>query len=261
MKQTIKIFLLLLQLFSFPSFTEQRLHKNFFNMKDLALFSAALTTINKEKDIVYFYKIIAYKCLFLTKIRYFKKLEYITKKFHILYHSYKKIRAINLITFNDKRMKNYLKRYYHRFIGIDLFKILNDIYSTIYKKKMSSLENAHWKKKLKLKNRKSVHEKMIKFQLVLRRIIYISFRLFYSGFQTCKIVPKRLRKYSKSLLKNKGRNLSRLLYNKTLYYNLLEGMYKVFKYFKMIRLTDNNNMLIKMFKLIAKFFLKFYKKD
>ncbi len=131
MKQKI-IFLFLLYFLCFPSFTDQRSRKNFFNMKGLALFSAALSSINKHKDIVYFYRILAYKCLELSNQRYFKKLEYLTNKFYDLYHSFKKIRAVKFIIFNHKKMKNYLKSYFKKFLEIDLIKSITEFHKKIY---------------------------------------------------------------------------------------------------------------------------------
>ncbi len=114
------------------------------------------------------------------------------------------------------------------------------------------------KRKLKVKKKNSVEEKMFKFKLVLKNIVFTAFRLFYSGLKTCEIMPKCLRKFSKNLLKNKGRKLLKMVKNN---HHLYEQMYRLSSVFKMLRITEKNTNIIRKLKLIAKFFLKLYKKN
>jgi hypothetical protein len=239
----------------FPSFTDQHSHKNFFNMKGLALFSAALSTIKKGKDVVYFYRKLAYKCLELSNKRYFEKLEYLTNEFHYLYHSLKKIRAVKFINFSHKMMKNIKKYYIKEFLKIDLMKSFKEFHQKIYNK-LKNLDNL--KRKLKMRKLNNVEEKMKKFLFLLKNIVFTAFRLFYSGLRRCEVVPKCLRKYSRNLLKNKGRKLLKIVKNN---HHLYEKMYQLSSVFKLLRITGKNTIIIRKLKLIAKFFLKLYKKN
>ena len=231
--------------------------KGFFNMKGLALVATFISKYNGKFKIVDNYKAIVSRCVSLSSKRIYHKIKLYVKKFDKLYYLLRRINAVVYVR-RDEKFRNHFKKDLEEFSKLNILNEGKKIYSEIKGKKISrrrliKLKNLIAKNP---KNKSELRKKNIK--KLLRKIIYKSFKLFYSNLTKCRAIPKKLRNQSKHLIKY---NLREMFKNDKLIKKLELGMKKISRNFDKITIRKDSKQLINNLKLISNYFLTILTKN
>ena len=230
------------------------IRKGFFNMRGLALISAIITKYEGNSNIVENYKRLASECVTLSNLRIYHNLNLLTQEFYRIYFSYRKINALRIITKNDKLLRNYHKEDYKEFALLNIKKLKG---KSVPKKDKMKLKNLFKIDKL---DKFSINEKRRKMKALLKNIILRTFKLIFSSLRDCKIVPKKLRRYSKKLVKTKAKALKKMIDVPNILQKMVNGLNTMSYSFDWMKIRTKPFQIVKELKLIAGFFMKFITK-
>ena len=247
------LFLIMMSVQSIDKKHYKSIYKGYFNMRGLALIAAIITKFEGDSNIVDIYKNLAVQCVSLSNSRVFDKLKLLANEFHRVYYSFRKIDALNIITKNDKKIRKLLCKDHKEISIINVNRIKKNL--NLKLKGLSTKNNKSKFKKLLFTDK--ISDKKLEMKKFLEKMMFRAFKLVFSTLTDCKLVPKKLRRFSKKLIKNKAQRLKKIMNIREIKLYMINGLNRISSNFDWMKIKTKPYQIITELNVIANMFVKF----